>query len=487
MRKWIVAAAIVASTMSAYSYDINGTRWPSASTHIHTGMPGISPSGVSWSQALQSAMQEWNRNTLFTFDSIASYRDPCAGYRSSSSPNSDFPAGNGDGLNGVDFTSSVCGNNYGANVLAVTLVYTESNRLGSWDIEEADIVFNRNLVFDIYDGPIRGTTNATDFTRVALHELGHVIGLGHSNSPQAIMRPSIGSTFTLQADDIDGANRLYGGFTNCPVARLDFGSVSGQLQSGDCTVQTLMAGGTDTSLVDVYQLELQQTTQVSLSMTSPSLDSVLVLMNSKSQVIEIDDGGQGCNSSINRTLAAGTYAVLANTFVSPTKCLGKSGPYQLTASYQSSTLLTQGRKTSFLGGTTAAIFSGGVTINNGQSYRNAVTSTQKFDVVGRITIDPLHRNKPGFIVVAALLDDGNILVKHPLNGFVPLMSESASIPIATSKVLGSIETVDILSNAVAAQMGFSQITVGFLVGYGVNENPGELYFHEEPISLVVTP
>ena len=488
MRKWIVAGAFALLSLSVWSFEINGTKWPGASTHIYTGIPGTSPSGITWRQALQDAVQEWNQNTLFRFDINPAYQDPCLGYRSSSSTGS-FPAGEGDGLNGAAFTTTVCGNSYGTNVLAVTLVFTEANQLGSWDITEADIVFNSNKLFDVYDGPASSSlSSATDFTRVALHELGHVIGMGHSTSQQAIMRPNIGSLFTLQSDDITGANRLYGGYANCPVARLDFGAISGQLSSGDCTVQTLMGGGSDTSLVDVYQFELQQTTRVNLRMTSSALDSVLVLMNNRSEVIDVDDDlGQGCNSSITRTLAAGTYAVLANTFVSPTDCAGTSGPYRLTASYESSTLLTQGRKTSFLGGTTTAIFSGGVTTNNGVSYTNTISSTQEFDVVGRITIDPLHRNKAGFLVVAAILGSGEILVKHPISGFVPLASNSGTVPITTSKVLGATETVDILSNAIAEQLGFSEITVGFLIGYGINENPGELYFHQEPISLVVTP
>lgn len=484
MRKWIVVIALAVLSISAWSFEINGTKWPGASTHIYTGIPGTSPAGIPWAQALRDAAQEWNQGTLFDFDIRPEFLDPCAGYGSGSSG---FPSGAGDGLNGAGFANTVCGNSYGTNVVAVTLVFSEANNLGSSDITEADVVFNSNKFFDVYDGPTNGAS-ATDFSRVALHELGHIIGIGHSTSLQAIMRATIGNLFTLQPDDINGANTLYGGYTNCPVGRLDFGAVSGQLGSGDCTVQTLMGGGSDTSLVDVYQFELQQTTNVNLRMTSTTLDSVLVLMNSRSEVIDIDDeGGQGCNSSISRTLPAGIYAVLANTFVSPWDCVGTSGPYQLTASYQSSELLIQGRKTSFLGGTTTATFAGGVTINNGASYTNTVTSTQEFDVVGRISIDPVHRNKPGFIVVAAIVNGSEILVKHPTNGFVPLPTQSSAIPVTTNKVLGTTETVDILSNVVAAQLGFSQINVGFLIGYGLNENPDELYFHQEPISLVVTP
>jgi hypothetical protein len=61
------------------------------------------------------------------------------------------------------------------------------------------------------------------------------------------------------------------------------------------------------------------------------------------------------------------------------------------------------------------------------------------------------------------------------------------VPITTAKVLGSSETIAILGDTVAAQLGLRQINVRFLIGYGLNVQPNELYFHREPISLVITP
>ena len=46
--------------------------------------------------------------------------------------------------------------------------------------------------------------------KVALHEFGHSIGLGHETGVTAIMNPSVGSVSVLQTDDIAGAQALYG-------------------------------------------------------------------------------------------------------------------------------------------------------------------------------------------------------------------------------------------------------------------------------------
>jgi predicted Zn-dependent protease len=489
MIRWILAALLAVLSVTTYSFSVNGSKWPGGTAHMHVGMPGLAASGKSWSDALRRAAQEWTDKTPFNFTLINSYRDPCQGYRASSSATG-FPSGAGDEFNGADFSSTVCGNEYGTSVLAVTLVYTESNQLGAFDITEADIVFNSNSRFDIYDGAF-DNNRGTDFTRVALHELGHVMGMGHESSASAIMRPNIGNVFTLQPDDIAGATTLYQGYTRCPVSRLDFGRVTGNLASGDCTVQQLVGGGTDTSLTDVYQLDLAQSTRVTLNMNSGTLDSVLVLMSSNSEVIEIDDdGGTGCNSQIVRTLAAGTYAVLANTVTSATgssNCGSVTGPYQLTARYDSSALIGVSRNTSLQGGSSAATFAGGVTTNGGSSFSNRVSPSQRFDVLGRISIDPAHRGRQGFLVTAAILENNQVYIRNPAGEFVPLGSQTSPVPVTTSKILGSSESVTILGQAMASQFGMTDASVRFLIGYGLNSNPNELYFHDEPINLLITP
>jgi predicted Zn-dependent protease len=482
-------AVLAAMSMTASSFSVDGTKWPGGTAQLHIGLPGIAPSGQAWSQALRRAALQWTERTPFRFQVVDTYRDPCQGYRVSSTA-AGFPGGAGDEVNGVDFASSVCGNDFGANVLAVTLVYAQANQLGASDITEADIVFNRNARFDIYDGP-QDYSRGTDLTRVALHELGHVMGLGHEPTASAIMRASIGNLDTLQADDIAGAITLYQGYSRCPVTRLDFGRTTGSLGAGDCTVQQLVGGGSDTSLTDTYQFELSQDARVTFSMRSATLDSVLVLLDANSRVIEIDDdAGPGCDSRIERLLRAGRYAVLANTLTSATQqtsCGRTSGPYQLSVRYDTDSLVEVGRPASLKSGRSDARFFGGVTVDGGRTFSNQVAPSQSFEIRGRISVDPAHQGRSGFLVIAAILEDNQILLRGSDGMFRPWQSAVDPFPVALRTRLGATESLTLLPATIAAQLGITDASIRFLMGYGLDDDPEELYFHDEPINLLVSP
>lgn len=54
--------------------------------------------------------------------------------------------------------------------------------------------------------------NAFDIETVALHEIGHCLGLLHSDDPNAVMAPTVADNFLkrrLQRDDLTGIRRLY--------------------------------------------------------------------------------------------------------------------------------------------------------------------------------------------------------------------------------------------------------------------------------------
>ncbi|KAF5816693.1 putative matrilysin [Helianthus annuus] len=69
------------------------------------------------------------------------------------------------------------------------------------------------LHFDADDHwAVGGSSNAFDIETVALHEIGHLLGLGHSQYPNAVMYGTIspGESRVITLDDIRGLRALYG-------------------------------------------------------------------------------------------------------------------------------------------------------------------------------------------------------------------------------------------------------------------------------------
>ncbi len=282
-------------------------------------------------------MAQWNSNTAFTIVANASAGNPCAGLQSSNT-GLGSPQGNGDGRNSADFRSTFCGNSFGNSVLAVTLELAKSGQLGFTEFAKTDILFNSNYQWDVYDGPRR---SRIDFRRVALHELGHALGLGHEMSMPAIMAPGISNLYWLQADDIAGANAIYGGTDSCLVREMvPSAAVNDSLGNSDCRVLDLFGGSVDTSFVDVYSLRLTKDTDLDFVMHSNELDSVLILTDANLGGIEIhDDFDGGCDARIRKRLPAGEYRILANTYDAPKKRAGNTGRYNLTISDSGLSLL----------------------------------------------------------------------------------------------------------------------------------------------------
>ena len=195
-------------SFQAGAYVLDGSSWPESRTTFHIDIKlrgaAASPSGIKWNDAFREAAQTWNAHSGFEFTvDTTDPSNPCAGVGS-------YPQ---DGYrNGANFHPKVCNqvdnkeDDYGNKTLAVTVSYVYTSK--PEEKVEADIFFNDAESWDIYDGAAR---SRFDFKRVALHELGHVLGLGHEQSKPAIMQPTVGDTYTLQADDIAGAHSLYGG------------------------------------------------------------------------------------------------------------------------------------------------------------------------------------------------------------------------------------------------------------------------------------
>lgn len=464
-------AAVVGSGALAFSFI--GSRWLQPTVTVRVGMTGTAPSGVPYSTALTDAIAQWNAKTDFEIVADPNYASPCVTTA---------------GIYGIDFGTNGCGVSFGSGTLALTL--TNSGAVpfgfGFGTFTRASIVFNSSYSWDVYDGPRR---SRIDFRRVALHELGHVIGLDHAASgSQAIMLPSISDLYTLQDDDIAGVASLYGatGAGSCLVRDLSTNASRREsLNTGDCRVRDIF-GGSDTSFIDVYRLRLAKTTTLDFAMSSGELDSVLILANASFGDLEIFDDTNGqCDARFRKTLPAGEYRLMANTYVTPEKCVGNTGSYSLTVSDAGLPLLGSIRNAS--GGALAnAVISGGATAD-GTTYASSFTAGQAIDVFGRIVPDPAHVGLSGRIYVLAVLGDGRQFMKNSSGQFVAFGGGMANLVPARTVTLPAIENVTVASSLQGSISGLAGQTIAVYVGYALASAPQQIWYGDTPLRFSIAP
>lgn len=118
----------------------------------------------------------------------------------------------GDGVPMLNFDDpeNVCS----GNCLAATFIGFFSERSdGSFRIDDADIVTNDQFAWTS-EGEPDGCSSEFFIEGVQVHEVGHGLGLGHTDVSGATMFPSVSSCdngpATTEQDDEDGLNALYG-------------------------------------------------------------------------------------------------------------------------------------------------------------------------------------------------------------------------------------------------------------------------------------
>ena len=204
-------ALIATQVALGYTYitsnnDDEPIRWRSGAIVMHVEL-GAQPTHVDHdvSTAAISAMQIWNNQLdAVQFVGVVDAAPPA----------------DGNDSNEIFFSNTIYGRAFGTSTLAVTTGWSAGHRR-----TESDIIFNTAISWDSYRLQLQ---SAIDLRRVAIHELGHVLGLDHpdlANPVQdnsAIMNSTVSGIDTLQPDDILGAQRLYGKKSGFPQSNDNF-------------------------------------------------------------------------------------------------------------------------------------------------------------------------------------------------------------------------------------------------------------------------
>ena len=336
-----IIVALVGFSAAAKAYVLEGKSWPTGTVlvlQLGLGSAGrtLQDGNTSWDDAIFPVAAMWNQKIGRV--QVANVMNPLA------------PVSSSDRVNSVVFTTSVFGQSFGANTLAVTY-YTSS---GS-NMLESDTLFNRAATFDSYRGPLQFVAHGpaiADIRRVFLHELGHSLGLGHPDQGgqqvTAVMNSIVSNQEVLSSDDIAGGQFLYGAPvalptptpTPVPTPTPTPSPTPGASASHLANISTRMKVGLGQNvLIGGFIIQGTQAKQLIIRAIGPSLtaygitgaisDPMLELHNSAGNVIASNDDwqdspqasqiqnlgfapGKRVESAIMVTLSPGSYTAIVS-------------------------------------------------------------------------------------------------------------------------------------------------------------------------------
>ena len=312
-RRQIMGAALLAAfgfAGSASAYVLEGKSWVAGSDiviHLGLGNPALPllDGNTSWNTAAAPALELWNQKM--------------ARVHLTGAMNSTVPVSSGDGVNSATFASSVFGQSFGSGTLAVTYYIMQGQNM-----IEADVLFNRAQNFNSYRGPLQfggpGGYATGDIRRVFTHELGHALGLNHSEGDN-IMSPITSNREALSGDDIAGIQYLYGAPTAPPPTPTPAPTPRPTGTSHLANISTRMKVGVgDNVLIAGFIVKGSQPMRVILRGIGPSMAGSIVGTLADPTMELRDSAGQMLASNDNWQAGQQSAAITA-TGVAPTNPL----------------------------------------------------------------------------------------------------------------------------------------------------------------------
>ena len=224
-------AAVLLLADSGVAYKASGPRWSSGTVTMH--LQQGSSSGT-----LIDGSRDWNAVTDGALTTWNSYLN---GLTLRGSRDSSAAIGRTNGVNNVIWGDDIYGDPFDETTVAIAL---QRYQVSNSRFTEVDVIFNRKFGWNSYRGNERtasGGGTLIDLRRVALHEFGHAVGLDHPDdygqSVSAIMNSLIGNTDTLQSDDTNGVQSIYGTVTVAPTVT-DTLAAGGRLTLNQTLVST---------------------------------------------------------------------------------------------------------------------------------------------------------------------------------------------------------------------------------------------------------
>lgn len=170
----LAALLSLAGAASSFAVALLGDSWPADSDvviHLSLSRPssGLQDGSASWNASAADALQIWIQH----LDTVQFVQG------------GSVPSGDGDGRNSVFFSSSVYGESFGKNTIAVTVGYNEGS--DKTIVVETDVIFNSAERWNSYRGPVQvdsqGCPRSTSIAWRCMSSATSSVGLTRTNTP----------------------------------------------------------------------------------------------------------------------------------------------------------------------------------------------------------------------------------------------------------------------------------------------------------------